>query len=270
MAVLTAARYIVITDALAAVMISAKGASGNGLGNNDTEEPSDDIGARGRSGDLNATIMGYTEDDYLPLAGVIKTAQNRMGYQTWTQLNLSKILQSVDALCVASGASGVTSETGFAAYYNFGGGGPWTCLVAPEYGRGVYYHVNGSYMNAKNVYSPAIATMGSRAYNATFSGGTDVEVAKYAGAAVLKATGSGIAGSGMVTVTGDGRDSTGTSFTGHSWTVEVTGNAAFTLTPSIAGDICTSVTGITIAAGITAGTVTVGAFVPTGRTGPPT
>ena len=274
MATLTLARLITIEDAMAAVMLSAKGASTNGLGDNDTQEPSDDIGARGRAGDLNIVLAGYAEDDYFSLMNTLRTEIASMGYQTWTAARMRQTYVALNALCVAKGLTGVTSLSGFHSYYNYGGGvvdgAAWTGLCCPDFGRGVYYHINGSYMEARNVYSPAVASMGSRIVGSAFVAGTVIDDTKYAGAARLQCAIATRTGTGLVTVIGNGRDAEGVAVTGHSWSVEMSGDGPTTMTPGVTGDICTEVTGITIGAGISAGTVTISAAIPSGRTNPPT
>lgn len=269
MAVLTVAKYLAITDALAAIALAAKGASTAGIGDNDVEEPDSDVGARGRAGDLNLVLASYAEDDYFSLMAALRTAEATMGYQTWVASKLATTRTALNAMCVAAGLTGVASETAFATYYNYGEGGAWTCLTAPDYGRGVYKFITGANMEARNVYSPAITDMAHKVYNVAMVAGTAVDTTKYAGAAVAKVTGSGISGSGLVVVTGNGRDANGVAVTGRTWTATVSGNSAYTLTPATTGDILTQVTAMSNDAGITAGTMTVGCFIPAGRSNPP-
>jgi len=259
---------------MTAIMLAAKGSATLGTGDNTVEEASADVGARKRLHDLFLVVNAYDEDDYVGMTSGIRESIEKAGYQDWVSRVLDPCQSALDDLCAAAGLTGVSNATSFASSSNYGANADtlaayWTSLVAPDYGRGVYYELNGSYLEARNVYSPVVASMATRAFGAAFTDGTAIDSAKYAGAAILNCTVAALTGSGTVLVTGNGRDSNGVAVTGRTWSANITTGAVTALTPANAGDICYDVTNITLPAGITAGTATISAAIPAGRANPP-
>ncbi len=187
-------------------------------------------------------------------------------------LLLADLLNGYDDDCAKYGEessiASIKDAKSFAQYFQYGVGGPWGHFWAPDFAL-AFQDVFGAYPGAKLVYSPAVADMGHKASGGAFVAGTDVDTSLYAGAAIPKLLAAGLTGTGMATVVGNGYSSDGLPQQGRSWSVNVTGNGTFTLVPGVAGDILTKVTAINVPAGITAGTLTVQADIPAGRSNPP-
>lgn len=194
-------------------------------------------------------------------------------------LGYGRLFAGHDTDCLAQGISGATTLKTYLQYQNYGAGvvagAAWQYLVAPSTAL-LWAAAAGVSSIAKLTFAPAIADMGSRAVAGAFTPGADsgtdfvdgsIVTSKYAGAVVLNLTSATITGSGTVIVTGNGYGADGTLFSGHTWSVAVSGNTTAALVPSVTGDICYKVTGITIPAGITAGTLTTKCAAP--RTNPP-
>lgn len=164
--------------------------------------------------------------------------------------------------------STITDLKSWLQYHNYGDGGPWAALMAPLFAE-LYLRATGAPLGAKNTYSPAISDMGSREVGQAFEAGDSVVTASYAGVARPRLTSTGVTGSGMVTVIGDGYDESGLPVSGRAWQVNVSSNTTADLTPVVAGDILHEVTGITYGAGLSAGVFQVIGAVPNGRTSPP-
>lgn len=94
-----------------------------------------------------------------------------------------------------------------------------------------------------------------------------IDESKYAGG-FPKVIASGIAGTGIVTVTGNlWNPATKAVVVGEALTVNITGNGTFVLVPATTTDgLLLEVTNMSIAAGLTAGTIYSEAHRPTGRT----
>ena len=178
------------------------------------------------------------------------------------------ILTAMDAKCKAVGLTGVSDLETYCDYYNKGTGGPYTCLLPPAF-YDLFMAVKKVAPSPWNLYAAAASAIGAKTVGSGFVDGSSVDNTKYAGFARVQAVGSGITGSGLVTLTGVARDASGAVQTNRTWTVTVTGNATFDLVPTIAGDICLDATNLTIAADISAGTVTINGLIPVGRTNPP-
>ena len=265
---------------MAAAYIATRGTVGSGYGVGDESLAiGSDWGLSRKIRDLQALLFtalpsGLAASDLaLTLLPNTNTAVQKSG-TALCKLLFRDLFNGLKQVCYQAGISGVTDVDSFSAYNNTGAGGPYAALMAPEF-LTLYNIVYGKNPSATNVYAPAVSSIGTVVVVASTPGSpgslNPIDTSTYAGAAVANVVVTGFAGTtAIITVTGQARTSSGTLVSSRTWTVSVTGNGTFTLVPTIAGDLVTSVTSMAVAAGITAGTFAIGCAVPAGRTDPPT
>jgi len=181
----------------------------------------------------------------------------------------------------AGGITGVLSLDQFLTYYNVGAGGPWNALLNPNWSP-LYIKWSGQTQGPSpcnmyfevlqgSTYPDALAEFTITGAGAgSLTNGFAIDGTTYAGGFGY-VNASGITGSGLVTVTGDSfAYASQTVQTGITWTATVGANGEVALAPggsNPAGthDLILSVTGITIAAGLSAGTLYIEAHRPSGR-----
>ena len=221
------------------------------------------VGATAGLGDYNlVNMIGPVTHQIQQLAAVTK--QVAALYQGH--------MLALNSLAVNTGLAGVTNLDTLAGYYNIGAGGPFALLFPPDFAL-MYYAVYGVWPTPTNVFSPVIANMAQLAVTGAgtgnFTAGCSVDTVKFAGCPNLDIIVTGLAGNGLVTLTVSGYNSSGTLVTGNtSWTITINANGTFALTPAGVVKTITAVTGISIAAGITAGTLVISGKLPTSRTNP--
>ena len=287
MAAISAAQVNTYTDKLAVAYLSLAGTLASTYGCGDgTQTLANDWGASKAMRQILDAVVGTPSTpgwgDYdleVNVVAAVAMSKSAVSYQQVVKNLLNTPFAALNAACVYSGSylsisSTVSSLATWLSYYNYGTGGAWTALVAPEFST-LYNILNVTALDARNIYSPTITNMGSRAYGGSFSAGTAVNTTNYAGAGSLIAYCTSISGTGgTVTVTCNGRSASGTTVTGRTFTGTIANTPAtqsVVLSPSVAGDIATSVTGITLPGGLTgSSTVTIQARPPSGRTSPPT
>lgn len=268
---LTSTEFITYTDYLTAVMLAAKGNSsaGTGLGDN-TLTGANQYGSQKGLSDLMTALLSSQDWSLINVLGAsINQSQGMTSYQSWSYSALSSVLNSlvvaiVNLKLTGAGGGAITTIDQYAAYYNTGAGGWWNALLAPDF-ISLYNAYSGANPSVLNVYSPAISNMGTFTVGGSFTAGANVDTTKYAGAAISQITVASLTGSGVVTVTGSNQN----SVAGHTWTATASADTTYALTPTIAGDLLTAVSGISVASGITAGAITVSGAIPTGRSNPP-
>lgn len=279
MANITAATLVSVSDKIAALYLAALGTSGSGFGLGDSSQS---YGAAKKANDLVGIIQALPDPGQQ--VALLKPA-NDMQNQMTTLLQLAPDLQQIfnsglKPLCVATaGTTAATSIDTFLKYYNIGAGGPWTALLAPDFGPIFQQVNNGVALSAYNVYFEVLqgATytngvgkfVANGAGTGTFTAGQAIDSARYAGG-FGQLTVSGSTGSGNVTVTGNWRKTDGTLRTAAASITSIAGDGTTVITPPAANELLLSVTNITIAAGISAGTFYAEAKRPSGRTNPPT
>lgn len=233
---------------------------------------------------LESAVVATADTDViskvLPVATAAKTATSATTkYLPIVRDTLNKLEQMVRALTVTT-FSGIEA---YLTYYNIGAGGYWTALMPPGW-RELYFAWKRAYPANNNVYFEILqggTFRGTTYTNAlgkfvvsgagagAFTDGAAVTSANYCGGfGNLKV--SGLAGTGNVTITGVGFDPvTGLVTSSKTWITSVTANGDTSLAVGAgsapANCLLIDVTNITIAAGITAGTIYVEAKKPTSR-----
>ena len=293
MASISRANYMYFIDKAAAAYLAAKGTSGSGYGLGDPSlARASDWGASRKVRDIEYKMLqdtsnaqiGDTDIVTVMLANLVN-ARDNLSYKKIATNQLYKVLVALNELGRTAGdldsISSITDLETYLKYYNYGAGSSgikWQTLAPPDF-RTLYYDCFGVNLDAKIFYSPAITSLGSRAFGGAFSDGSAVDTASYAGVAVpTLSTNAGYTQSSNAafTITGNGRDADGNTVTGRTWTATVTANgaASYTLTPATTGDILTDATAISNPAQWTGGTVTIVGGIPTTqpystRTDPP-
>ena len=277
---------IAATDKIAAAYIAELGSIGTGFGEGDGRLAiGSDWGVSRKLRDLQALVAGY---DYTlnnqTLGAPVQNALNVSGIFNISQAKFLFILMGYNQACNKSGIALanplIVDLPSFCAYYNTGAGGPYACLVSPEFAT-VWSYCLGNIpgqptgVGASNTYSPIISNMATQVVGGAFTAGTNVNTASYAGAGGVQAAITGATwssgSSGLVTVTGAAVDASGALHTGRTFTgtlVTVAGSGSVVLTPSIAGDLMTAVSAIATPGALTAGTITISSTYPTGRSAP--
>jgi hypothetical protein len=220
--------------------------------------------------DLVMATMNFSEVVASNLATRLNALIASSPWQVQVPQLYSGIISILSGYAGQLGLTGVTNLASFATYYNGGVGGYNQCLFCPEFLQ-LWNICNPSVaLGALNVYSPAIANMGTITVSPFgIVTGSTVNTTFYAGAGQAQVVMSGIAGTppGVITVLGTNQN----GVTGHSWNATITGNGTFTLVPVTTGDLLTAATGAVGSAlsGISGGTIVIQAVAPAGRTDPP-
>lgn len=236
--------------------------------------------------DLLAAIAATSDPDQIGgLYNRAKAARDGT-YAERLAVRLSQsVLEGLNALVRAANIdASITGVESFLTYYNTGAGGEWNALMPGPQWRELYYQWKRAYPAIGNLYFEVLEggtfrgttytnALGkfvvSGAGTGTFTDGAAVDTTKYAGGiGNLKV--SGLTGSGNVTITGTGWNPATNAITASvTWITSVSGdgNTAIVVGGGTAPADCliNNVTNITIAAGITAGTIFVEAKKPTGR-----
>jgi hypothetical protein len=185
-------------------------------------------------------------------------------------LDLNAFVNALAQLCSKAGLTGVTDLDSFCTYYNSGAGGPFTCLMAPDFQALWCELKNGTYLSAKNVYAPPVGSLGSvNAATDVFTDGNTIDSVHFGGFTRLNIATTGFTGaSGVVSIAVSGLKADGTAGT-DTWTGTVAANGDVVVTAGSVVKIVQDVTGIVAHSNITAGTLTVTGLIPSGRTNPP-
>lgn len=280
MANLSAANLVAFTDKLTAEWLAAIGTDATTYGLGTTSASSR---AYKKAQDYIALIMATSDGDY----GQYLAAGANVRPASIDAINsygpfLVGALADLDKFAKAAGLTGVTDLATFATYYNFGSGGNNTCLLAPDFAT-AYYAAKKSYPAATVCYFEILqgATYTNALAKWVISGagtgaltvGTGIvynstTAANFAGG-LGQVKSSGISGSGVVTVTGLWRAADGT-VSSAAGTATVSSDTTTVLTPPSSNALLLTVTAISCAAGLTAGTIYAEAKRPTARTNPPT
>lgn len=272
MGVITAAQFVSYTDKLARYYLAYKGTVGTGYGLGDSSQVlGSDWGASLAARQLENLVIATGDGDQITaLQGAFRLLEG--GFARFLPSLLSRPMIILGQDCrKAAVAPGVGTIDKFAGYYNIGAGGPYTALLCPDFATTYSLATSGGALSASNVYSPNIASMYQQVIGGASTPGTAVTTASYAGAGLAQLQVSGFTGaSGLVTVTGSARLANGTIAAGHTFTATVAANGNFTLAPTVAGDLLTSVSSVSAAVAILTGTLIVACLPPAGRSNPPT
>lgn len=236
-------------------------------------------GSAGAVDTLKTAILAMTDLD--PVAAIIDQA---VALEPATDAYLvaagltGPIIAALSSHVSSYGLASVLNLEQYLKYLNVGAGGTWNALQAPFWRDLFYRFSGGTYPEEYNVYFEVL--QGATYTNAlmkfvvtgagagTPTDGVAVDSTKYCGG-FAKANVSGLAGSGTLTVTGTAYDPVTMAIsTSKTWTANITGNGvtALVVGSAPANSLIVDVTGVSIAAGITAGTIYIEAHRPTGRT----
>lgn len=254
--------------------------SGYGIGDSSLALASDwgaSLTARNLLNYCQSLLDASSNPDYSLTAPLSKAASDVATNKGWKSRVFKeterKFLNALGGVVKDAGLGAtVVGLDSFCGYYNTGAGGPYTCLLPPDF-RDLYYLIYSAYPTAANVYPNAITNMAQQTAGGAFAAGTAVDSTKYAGAAILNAVVPAYTGAGgTITVTGTVRKADGTTAAARTFTgtIPTNGGTTVALTPTVAGDKMITVSGITLPGGVTAGVVVVIACaIPAGRTDPP-
>lgn len=265
MAAITPANVVALTDKITAWYLAAKSGLGTGTS-----------GASQKAADLQNLTLAL--QDYQQLSLLLQPSESvRVASlaTVFAPATIAPYLSALSNLCAQAGIQGANDLDSFATYYNLTTTTKWQCLFAPDLRELWGLWRNGNYPSPHNVYFEVL--QGSTYPNALRklvvgtgqTSGYDIPATQYAGGfPQLKWT--DVSGSGTVQVAGTWRKTDGTTATGTG-SVNVSGaSGTASITPPFTGALILDCSGITPAAGITAGTFYVEAVRPTGRTNPPT
>lgn len=284
MGAITGPNLVQFTDYLTSAMLRIKGTVGGDYGTGDpTLAIGSDWGESKRLRNMmtvligdGSTVYGIADSDVVSgLVTSFQRAATAADWRTRARDDLGQPVLALNQLARAAGSvlgvSTITDLQSFLQYYNYGAGSltanRWKHLVAPDF-RDLYNLVMNATLDAKVVYSPAIASMATLTQAGTFTDVAAVDTTKYAGVGrLVLSTNSGmdITGSATIRITGNGYDASGNAVTARTWdaVVNADGTAEYTPTPTNSGDILTDVTGMALQAGTwVAGTVTVKCYEP--------
>jgi len=223
------------------------------------------------------------------LAGALDQIEEKVTASRFTKDLLAPLLRAITIIVQRGGISGVSSIDAYLEYLNTGTGTKWQALQPPNW-RDVYYAWKSEYPTVHNVYYEVlqgatyvnglgkfeVSGAGAGVYTdqanagdlVTEDGSTgSIDTSKYCGG-FPQVRVSGLTGTGTVTVTGIGFDpATEAKTTSKTWTAAVTGNG---VTACVVGtapvdSLIVNCTNVSVAAGISAGTIYVEAARPTGR-----
>lgn len=277
---------IAATDKIAAAYIAELGTYASGLGEGDgTLILASDWGVSRKLRELQLLVAAYCFVLNNQTCG--NPVQNAINVSGITNISKGKFLFILMAYNNAAAISGnalalptIQNLPTYLTYYNTGAGGPYTCLVAPEFST-LWNLCFGTIpgqpagVGALNVYSPLIATMATQVVGGAFTPGTNVDTTQYAGAGQIEASITGATwssgSSGTVTITANAIDASGAAQTGRTFSgtlSTVAGSGSVVLTPAIAGDLATAITAVTTPGTLTAGTIVVSSLYPAGRSAP--
>lgn len=277
MAALSKANLITLVEYLTQAYIAGKGINATsdkwGLGDGT-------YGASKAVADGHTAMVALADDDYLTslLAGSIRLKEKIIATDGLAAM-FTEYIQNLNLLAQEAGVTGVSNLNDFLTYHNLGGGGPWACLMPPEFAQLWRASGAGGALEDTNAYDARLQgttfglfanALGKFVYGGSFSAGTAIDDALYAGGlGQIKWTGG--TGSGVVTVTCVIRLSDGTILAAQSGTASMTANATGTAAIAVAGKanfLILSCSAISLGSGITGGTFYVEATQPATRTYP--
>jgi hypothetical protein len=283
MSALSAANFVSLTDKLTAWWNTGLGTDASGYG---LRTAGATAGAYQKAADYRDLLAATIHDpDYNAKlsAGALKFVTDTDAVNVLGNIAGPDALTPLEVFAGQAGLSAVTDIASFATYYNVGAGGAWNALLAPDFAS-LYYAWKQAYPPNTVCYFEVLQgstyTNGLGKFVVSGAGAgtfTDGVAIPYNSAGVANFAGgfgqvkwSGATGSGTITVAGVWMKTDGTVASGNG-TVSLSGaSGTGVLTPPFTNALLLDVTNITIAAGITAGTLYAEAKRPTGRTNPPT
>ena len=170
---------------------------------------------------------------------------------------------SLSGRCRVPGVASVNGLDSFARYYNAGLGGPWHCLLSPDFAAAYATLFPSSALSAVNIAPPAgqvlLATRATGGLAVTYPG---IDQSRYAGQSNVQAMFSSdaafSAGSRTITVYAAERKPDGSTAAGAAWAGAPVGSALFaSLVPADVNSLILSVADIALPATMTAGSVSI-------------
>jgi len=290
---ITPLNFLKVTDKLARMFIALKGsvtAPGFGYGDPTIPLVTNDWGYSKAAREMEIIFLGNGSSEYgmgdidvvSTAVSAIRASRANGDFRATTRSEFSEWFRALDAACRTQGFASIIDARTYLEYYNFGAGGAYTALVAPDFAD-MWLIRQGFALDPRNVYSAAVTSMGTLtgAFPGVFATGTAIDPTTRAGVlapqvsanAGYTATGGYSGANATVLVTGTGRTPAGVDISGRTWNAVITaaGVATYALVPvapTVAGTVLLSVTAISHPS-ISAGALTVSAIIPTGRTNPP-
>lgn len=291
MSVISVANLNLALDHLLRIYVRALGTSGSGYG------AGDDAGTFGASASALAAlsvIVGAgdadVQNDVLRSFSRMSDAKGVSDYAYWLTKRCKDALDVHIRNRGGLGSSGVTNLHSYLEYLNYGTGTKWQALQDGRAFRGWYHALVGSPPSVRTCYFEVLQgaldvashlySVGLGRFVATGAGTGNFTAATLEGDLANNGSGdgmidtskyvpaiphivvSGLTGSGVVTVTGNGYLPDGTTETGKTWTATASANTTYALSvgTAAAASRIYEVTSIGIAAGISAGTIYVQAM----------
>jgi hypothetical protein len=276
---LSTANFNLFMDRMCQYYERMRGGSAYGIGESgDTDKAYDAVT------DLLTDITATADSSVI--GGLYNTAlkiqTETSGVKVATRL-LTPAMIRLEGLIRGLALTSVDTVEDYLTYYNIGTGGDWNTLAPPQW-RELYYQWRRAYPALYNCYFEILeggTFRGTTYTNAlakfevtgagtgNYTNGAAVDYTKYCGG-VGKLKVSSLTGTGNVTVTGLGiNPATGAVTASSTWITSITGDGTTTMTVGAgtapADCLLVDVTNVTIAAGITAGTIYVECHKPTGR-----
>lgn len=235
--------------------------------------------------DVIATANSEFLNDTLRTATLFDTYAGISAYAVWHHKPWKAAIDKYIRQRSGLGSSGVTNLETYLQYLNYGTGTKYQALMDGRAYRPWLYALTGAYPVVRNCYFEVLqGTLGVEAHLYSLgmgrfvvsgAGAGSFTAATLEGELVTNGSGfgmidttkyvpgiphiivSGLAGSGVVTVTGKGYKTDGTTESGVTWTATANASSSFALAvgTATAGSRPYEVTNIGIAAGITAGTI---------------
>lgn len=285
--IITAAALDAVLDELTRFHLRAVGSQASGYGYG-TKGGS--WGCAGAVQNLKAVVLAI--DDTSPvkaLVGPVESLENYTYGDREAGNDLASIITALEGHISLYQIPNVRTLNDYLTYLNTGTGGTWLALQHNDF-YALYSAIKSSYPSIWNLYFEVLqsatytSALGkfivSGAGVGTFTGApvagglvsgsggsAQIDTAKYAGS-FPQLNVSGLAGSGLVTITGDAFDpATKSVQTGKTWTANVSANGITALSAGTApaNSLIVHDTNIAIASGITAGTIYCEGARPAGR-----
>lgn len=245
-------------------------------------ESGDTLYAHGALTDLLGDITATANSDII--GGLYSATLNSRTATSSVRLSVNLMRPVMERIAALVRALGYSSIEAYLEYLNVGAGGEWNGLQPGPQWRELHYQWKRSYPAISNLYFEIVqggVFRGTTYTNAlgkfevtgagtgNFTNGAAVDTAKYAGGLPFLVV-SGLTGTGNVTITGTGWNPATDAITASvTWITAITVDGSVAIVPGAgtapADCLINDVTNVSIAAGITAGTIYVEARKPSGR-----
>lgn len=277
MAAITNDQVTAYTDKAVALYLAGIGNTPDGMGTFGGT-----FGASKKAQDIEGLVLATEDYDIVgTLAAATRALRNACDGRVVLSGLMSGWLLAMNQACAAAGAEleveAITDLNSFATYFNLTETTKWDCLFAPDF-YDIYSRALNALLSEHNTYFEVLqgATYTNGLAKFQVGGGltlgATIDSAKYAGGfGQLDLNSITSSAPDVVTVAGTFRKTDGTTATGDATATISSGTSSpAALTPPFTDALLLSVSNITVAAGITGGTIYVEAARPAGRTNPPT